>query len=105
MIAFIIWAIVGCLFIGFGIAAFFEKKATGFWANAKTPKIEDIKAYNRSMGIMWCVAGVVFILLGLPVLDSDNAAFVLLSVIGCLVWAISLMVIYELVICKKYRKK
>ena len=105
MIAFIIWAIVGCLFIGFGIAAFFEKKATGFWANAKTPKIEDVKAYNRSMGIMWCVAGVVFILLGLPLLVGEDTALSLLSVVGCLLWVIALMVIYELVICKRYRKK
>lgn len=105
MIAFIIWAMVGCLFIGFGIAAFFEKKATGFWANAKTPEIEDVKAYNRSMGIMWCVAGVVFILLGLPLLVEGNTALSLLSVVGCLLWVITLMVIYELVICKKYRKK
>lgn len=50
MAAFIIWAIVGCAFIGLGISAFFSKKAVGFWANAKPFPVEDIKGYNSAVG-------------------------------------------------------
>lgn len=50
MAAFIIWAIVGCAFIGLGISAFFSKKAVGFWANAKPFPVEDIKGYNGAVG-------------------------------------------------------
>ena len=34
-ISFIVWSIVGCLFIGVGIYSFYAKKAIGFWANAE----------------------------------------------------------------------
>ena len=43
---FIVWSIVGCLFICVGIYSFFAKKAIGFWANAEMFKVTDIKKYN-----------------------------------------------------------
>ena len=68
MAAFIIWAIVGCAFIGLGISAFFSKKAVGFWANAKPFPVEDIKGYNGAVGKLFILYGVGFIALGLPLL-------------------------------------
>ena len=35
IIGFVIYCIVGCLFIVFGISSFFSKKPVGFWANIK----------------------------------------------------------------------
>ena len=105
MLAFIIWAVFGCVFIGLGIYSFFAKKPTGFWSNVKTYEISDVRHYNIAMGKLWCVFGLLFIVLGLPLLDGQNSPLVLLSVIGCMVWAIAMMVIYEVVICRKYRKK
>ena len=50
-IAFIIWGIIGLLFIVMGIYEFHSKKAKpfGFWANAEVAPIEDVKGYNRAM--------------------------------------------------------
>lgn len=43
IIGFIIWCIMGVLFIGLGIFAFTAKKAVGFWANAKMFEVTDVK--------------------------------------------------------------
>ena len=47
--AFVIWTIVGIVFIVMGIYDMNSKKAKpfGFWANAEVGPIEDVKAYNR----------------------------------------------------------
>ena len=47
IIGFIIWSIVGCLFIFLGIHSLFSKKAMGFWANAKMFEVTDIKKYKK----------------------------------------------------------
>ena len=41
--AFVIWCLCGCLFIGLGVFAFFSKKPVGFWANVKTFAVNDEK--------------------------------------------------------------
>ena len=75
LIAFVIWVIIGVLFIVMGIYDFNSKKAKpfGFWANAEVAPIEDVKGYNRALGILWCVYGVLFTLIGLPLLDGQNS--------------------------------
>ena len=104
MIAFIIWALVGCIFIGFGIASYFSKRPTGFWANSKMFEVTDVKKYNHAMCKLWSVSGIVFIIIGLPLLSEQNSPVIMFSVMGCFIWVITLMVIYELIICKKYKK-
>ena len=105
--AFIIWLIVACAFIGLGIYSFVSEKEVpfGFWANAEQFLVEDVKAYNKALGKLWCAFGVVFALLGIPLLDGQNSAGVLISVVGTMMAAIAVMVIYVTVIEKKYRKK
>lgn len=105
MIGFIIWCLVGWLFIVLGIVAWSSKKPAGFWSNVKMCEVQDVRKYNHAMGKLWCIAGAVFIVLGIPLLAEQNSAIILLSVIGALIWVITLMVIYELGIMKKYRKE
>ena len=105
MIGFIIWALCGLMFIGFGISAFSAKEAVGFWANAKVPPIEDVTAYNNAVGKLWCVMGVIFIILGLPLLSGQNSPLILISVIGVLLEIITVMIIYTIGIEGKYRRK
>ena len=105
MIGFIIWAIVGCFFVGVGISSFFAQKATGFWANNKMFEVNDVKKYNHAMGKLWCFFGIVLILLGIPLLDGQNSPLVLISSIGVIFEVIVLIIIYTQVIEKKYRKK
>lgn len=105
--AFWIWLATAFCFIGMGIYNFFSKKKApfGFWANAKVFSVTDVKAYNRALGKLWCVFGVVFALLGLPLLGGQNSPYILLSILGAMVEAIGAMVVYVTVIEKKYRKK
>lgn len=110
MVAFIIWSICGVFFIGMGIYDFFSKKEKpfGFWANAETLKtlqIENVKAYNRALGILWMVYGILFILLGVPLMAGQNSPYILLSILGAMFISIAAMVVYVTVIEKKYRKK
>ena len=103
--AFAGWAAFGAAFIVLGVYVAFGKKekAFGFWANAKTPPVKDIKKYNRALGRLWCVFGVVFILLGLPLLSGQNSPLIIVSILGVMFSVIAAMAVYEVGIVKKYR--
>ena len=107
--AFIIWAIVGVVFIAMGIYYLSSKKAKpfGFWANAEVASIEDVKAYNRALGRLWCVYGVLFILIGLPlmILNEQNAGLIAIPMVGTMLISIGAMAVYSIGIEAKYRKK
>ncbi len=105
IVAFIIWAVIGLFFVGIGIYCFFAKKPMGFWANAETFKVENVDRYNRAVGKMWIVYGIVFILLGLPIFKGQNSPLIMFSVIGVMVESIAMMIVYTVVIEKKYKKK
>ncbi len=106
IIGFVIWAIVGCIMIGIGISAFFfQRKQWAFWANIKMFQVNDIKKYNYATGKLFVIYGVVFIILGTPLLCGQNSPYILLSVLGIFIETIIMMAIYSLVITKKYKKK
>ena len=107
LIAFIIWAIIGVLFIVMGIYELNSKKAKpfGFWANAEVAPIEDVKGYNRALGILWCVYGVLFTLNGLPLLGGQNSGLIIIPILGTMLISITAMVVYVVGIEPKYRKK
>ena len=73
LIGFGIWFACGCMFIGFGIHALRSKEAMG----------------------------VIFILLGIPLLIPEATVWILLPVVGVMVELIAMMVIYVTVIEKK----
>ena len=107
--AFIIWTIVGVVFIVMGIYDMNSKKAKpfGFWANAEVGPIEDVKAYNRALGRLWCVYGVLFVLIGLPLLimNEQNAGLIAIPMVGTMLISIGAMAVYSIGIEAKYRKK
>ena len=107
LIAFIIWAIMGVLFIVMGIYDLTSKKAKpfGFWANAKVAPIEDVKGYNRALGKLWCVYGVLFTLIGLPLLSDQNSGMMIITMLGTMFISIGAMVTYVVRIEPKYRKR
>lgn len=107
MLAFGIWSLVGAAFIGLGIYSWNSKKnvAFGFWANAETFPVNDVKSYNRAMGKLWILFGIVFILLGIPLLAGKNSPYPLLSILGIVLESIVVMAVYTVKIEKKYRKK
>ncbi|MBP3339570.1 MAG: hypothetical protein J6L69_09230 [Lachnospiraceae bacterium] len=105
MLAFIIFVMVALIFVAIGISAFFAKKPMGFFANAEMFEVTDVKAYNRAVGIMWCIYGIVMIIFGIPLLAGQNSPYALISMAGVVVETIALVVVYVLVIEKKYRKR
>lgn len=106
LIGFIIWALTGSLFVFLGIASFCSKKPMGFWANAKMYEVNDLKKYNCAVGKLYISYGVGMILLGLPLLlSAQNSPLILLSIVGIMVESLVIMIIYSLVITKKYQKK
>ena len=105
--AFAIWAIMGVLFIAMGIYDFNSKKTKpfGFWANTETAPIEDVKGYNRALGMLWCIYGILFILIGLPLLDVKNPGMIIIPILGAMFISIGAMMVYVVGIESKYRKK
>ena len=105
IIGFIIWVIVGFCIIGMGISSFFSKKTAGFWANIKTMPVNDVTRYNHAIGKLFILYGVIFIVLGMPLVSDQNTPYILLSVLGVVIETIAIMAIYSLFIEKKYRGK
>lgn len=105
MIGFVIWALAGMALCALGVYAFFAKKPMGFWANAEVFEVTDMRRYNSAVGKLFFLYGVIFILLGLPLLSGQNTGWILLSVVGVMLLTIGIMVAYTLVIEKKYKKK
>ena len=54
---------------------------------------------------MFIIYGIIFVILGIPLLEGQNTPYVLLSVIGVMVETIVIMAVYSLVIVKKYEEK
>lgn len=106
-IAFLLWAAVGTFFIALGIYDLSSRKGKpmGFWANAETARIEDVKGFNRALGILWCVYGVLLIFIGLPLLDRQNSGLILISILGVMFLTIAAMIVYTVGIEPKYRKR
>lgn len=106
MIGFVIWILVSMMFFGFGISSFKANKPVGFWANAKTPEIEDVSAYNRAVGTLWCGFAIVFTLLGFPFLVAEqNSPLFFVTIVGVMLEVIVVAVVYTVKIEAKYRKK
>lgn len=107
MSAFLIWLCFSVLFIGYGIHAFRSKKVVpfGFWTNAAVFAVKDVRAYNRAVGKLWCVFGIVLAFLGIPLLKGQNSPYAILSILGVMAEAIVAMAVYVGVIEKKYREK
>ena len=112
-IAYLIWLACALLFVVLGVIDLIHAgkgKPFGFYNISPPPKVEtltDVTAYNRAVGKLLVTAGVVFALIGLPLLfNGDNAALIVLGgVLGSIAWVIGMVLVYELGILKKYRKK
>ena len=113
MIAYLIWLACALLLVGLGCYDLINAgkgRVFGFYANAQPPKAEqltDVTAYNRAIGKLFIGSGLVFALLGLPLLsDGGNSGLmVLFTILGSVFWVIGMVLIYVLKIEKQYRKK
>lgn len=67
--------------------------------------MRDVKAYNRAVGKLFIGYGIVFAVLGLPMLAGQNSGLIVISVLGVVAESIGAMAVYILAIQKKYEKK
>ena len=67
--------------------------------------MKDVKRYNRAVGKLLIVFGVVFALLGLPLLAGQGSLAIIISILGVVGESIAAMAVYILVIQEKYEKK
>lgn len=107
VIGYVMWFLLGLLFTVRGIYCMCAKKEVpfGFWANADTAPVSDVKAYNRALGKLFVAAGLSFMALGLPLLGGQNSPGIVFSALGSLLWCIVIMAVYTVGIEGKYRKK
>ena len=105
MTGFIMWLAGGGLLTALGVGAFFSKKEVGFFCNVKPLPMSDVKAYNRAVGKLWIVFGLLLFFLGLPLLQGQNSPAIVFSVLGIMAESIGAMAVHELVIAPRYRKK
>lgn len=108
IMGFVIWVICGLLFVGIGIYDYMSKKQVGFWANFDVPEVEDVIGFNKAVGRLFITYGVVFILIGIPLIPSifyKNVLLVFIPIIGTVFETIWLMVYFVMKIEKKYYPK
>ena len=76
------------------------------WANAEVEPIDDVKGYNRALGVLWCVYGVLFTVIGLPLLmlDGENMGLIFIPMVGAMFISIGAMAVYTVGIESRYRK-
>lgn len=102
VLGFVIWCAVGGIFLCLAGYGWFAEKPMGFWANIEVPEVTEVRRYNRAVAKLFGGFGVALIGLGVPLLMGS--AWILLSVVGVMVESIVAMVVYSLVIEKKYKK-
>ena len=108
IMGFVIWVICGLLFVGIGIYDYMSKKQVGFWANFDVPEVEDVIGFNKAVGRLFITYGVVFILIGIPLIPSifyKNILLVFIPIIGTVFETIWLMVYFVMKIEKDYYPK
>lgn len=104
--AFSAFALIGLFFLILGLRCRHSEKPSGFWANAEQFEVTDVRAYNKAMSKLWFIAAVLYTALGLPLLTPANILLVILvSVIGCMIVSIGIMIFFTTIIEPKYRKK
>lgn len=108
IMGFVIWVICGLLFVGIGIYDYMSKKQVGFWAKFDVPEVEDVIGFNKAVGRLFITYGVVFILIGIPLIPSifyKNVLLVFIPIIGTVFETIWLMVYFVMKIEKDYYPK
>lgn len=104
MIIFSIWALFGLIPIALGVYAFNSSRAVNLWANIKTTEdVSDVQSYNQAVAKLCWIFGIIFILLGLPLLSGQNSQLIIFSVLGTMFDCIFLIIMLRKIEIK-YKK-
>ena len=103
---FIIWSIVYAVLLGIGVWAWKADQPVGFYTGVKPPEVDDVRKYNHSVAFLWFGYAVLFELTGLPLLFlKQNAAGILLCVLGVAAITILLMISYNRILARHEKKQ
>lgn len=102
MIAFCIWLLMCSTFVLLGVVSWKSKKAVQFWTISQQIQVSDVQKYNRAVSKMWFIFALFLAALGIPMLAGQNSVWIVFTILGGMMWAIALMVVYTK-IEKKYR--
>lgn len=105
LIAFCIWSLFSLLFVVFGICTLSAKKPMVFWAHERKIEVSNVKAYNKSLALLYFVYSFVILILGIPMLLSpQNSAGFIIPVLGLPIASILMIAVYVTCIEAKYRR-
>ena len=107
IIGFVIWSLVSLVLLGIGFRTWRSGKAAGFWSGIRPPEVDDVRAYNHSVAILWFVYAALFECLGLPFLFlKQNAGGFIWTLLCVPVLSLMLMVAYHRILEKhRVRRK
>ena len=106
---FVIYLFVAVIMFGLGISQYRSEKPVGFYSGEKPPlesELTDVNVWNKKHGKMWIWYGVIIIisyLLGVPLMDLDNA-WCVLPMCGGIIVPIPLMIRYHHKLLREYKK-
>lgn len=93
----IINGICALVFILFGLYALRKETPIHFWAGTtvKSKEISDVKAYNKSNGLMWITYGSLFGLAVLAILLKQPLIANIIIIFACFPGIIILIIVYR----------
>lgn len=101
--------LIGCMFVFTGIIMYKSNTVEpySFWANAKSPcfEVTDVRRYNRAVSKLWIGYGISIMVFSFPMGLGQNNPWAFISVLGMMISTLLLIIVYTLVIEKRYRKR
>ena len=98
VIGFVVWSMVSIIFVAISICVNRSEKAVGFFTFVKSPKVKDIKAYNKAVSRLWIIFALVLEILGVPFIFAEqNSLMFILTILGSIVLIIGTMIGYLII--------
>ena len=101
IIAFVIWSVAAVIFLAIGVSAWKAKEPIGFFTFVNPPKVKDVGCYNHAVAKLWFVAAIIFEILGIPMLWSEqNSPRFIFIILGVVILVIAMAIVYTKVEAK-----
>lgn len=95
IIGFVIWSAVAAMMLFIGLYARRAQKPVTFFTGQDTPKVSDVRGYNRAVSRLWFIYAAALEVIGLPLLTAkQNDLTVVFIIPGMMIASIALMVAY-----------
>ncbi len=105
LIAFLVFVLIGVFFVILGIYTYSSKKLQKFLVKIKPTNVDDISGYNKALGKLYAVFGIIVALTALPILIDSDSLLAVFSIVIVIFEYMILLLVYVLKIESKYSKK